>query len=135
MNSQPDSIAIAASHASGTRLPRTFTARHNRVKTTRNYHDLMTKHHDKRQSGRMAEPVQVYLDRADRDRLDPPGRAIRGNEVGRVRRALAALESQVRPPSSAPAGVAPPLPTFGGKGLQAGVDLDDSANSGGKRNS
>ncbi len=26
------------------------------------------------------------------------------------------------------AGVAPPLPTFGGEGLQAGVDLDDSAN-------
>ncbi len=25
------------------------------------------------------------------------------------------------------AGVAPPLPTFGGEGLQAGVDLDDSA--------
>jgi len=95
---------------------------------TRDYHDFMTKRHDRRPSGRVAEPVQVYLDRPDRERLDRLAERLEATKSDVLRRALAALESQVRPPSSAPAGVAPPLPTFGGKGLQAGVDLDDSAN-------
>ncbi|HEV8509777.1 MAG TPA: hypothetical protein VGQ48_04935 [Gemmatimonadales bacterium] len=88
----------------------------------------MTKRHDRRQSGRVAEPVQVYLDRADRERLERLAVRLEATKSDVLRRGLTALESQVRQPAPAPAGVAPPLPTFSGKGLQAGVDLDDSAN-------
>ena len=88
----------------------------------------MKKRHDNSPAARVAEPVQVYLDRADRERLDRLSERLDATKSDVLRRALAALESQVRPPTAAPAGVAPPLPTFGGEGLQAGVDLDDSAN-------
>ena len=94
----------------------------------RHYHDFMTKRHDRRQSGRVAEPVQVYLDPADRERLERLAERLEATKSDVLRRALAALESQVRQPVPAPGGGAPPLPTFNGKGLQAGVDLDDSAN-------
>jgi len=75
----------------------------------------------------VAQPVQVYLDRADRERLERLVERLEATKSDVLRRGLMALESQVRQPVSAPAGVAPPLPTFSGKGLQAGVDLDDSA--------
>ncbi len=87
----------------------------------------MTKRHDRR-SGRVAEPVQVYLDRDDRERLQRLAERLEATKSDVLRRGLAALESQVRRPSAAPPGLAPALPTFSGKGLQAGVDLDDSAN-------
>ena len=88
----------------------------------------MTKRHDRRSVGRVAEPVQVYLDRADRERLERLAARLEATKSDVLRRGLTALESQVRQPAPAPGGVAPPLPTFSGKGLQAGVDLDDSAN-------
>lgn len=86
----------------------------------------MTRTHERRKPARVAEPVQVYLDRPDRERLDRLARALEATKSDVLRRALAALESQVRRPASRlPKSVA--LPVFTGKGLQPGVDLDDSA--------
>lgn len=88
----------------------------------------MKKRHDtsERRVGRGAEPVQVYLDAADQERLDRLTAKLDTNKSDVLRRGLAALESAIRPASgSAAAPVA--LPTFAGKGLQPGVDLDDTA--------
>ena len=74
----------------------------------------------------MAEPVQVYLDRPDRERLRRLATELDATKSDVLRRGLEALESLLRRPASRPT---PPvaLPTFKGKGLQPGVDLDDSA--------
>src|SRR5258708_38379094 len=87
----------------------------------------MKRRHEARHSAGVREPVQLYLDRADRERLERLAERLEATKSDVLRRGLAALESQVRPPAPAPAGGAPPLPTFSGQGLQAGVDLDDSA--------
>lgn len=87
----------------------------------------MKRHHDRRpRAGRVAEPVQVYLDRPDRERLDRLAAQLEATKSDVLRRGLEALESlsrrvtgPVRPPV--------PLPTFRGQGLQPGVDLDDTA--------
>lgn len=74
----------------------------------------------------MAEPVQVYLEAPDRERLQRLATALDATKSDVLRRALAALEALVRRPDRpAPEPVA--LPVFKGKGLQPGVDLDDSA--------
>ena len=86
----------------------------------------MTTTHERRKPARVAEPVQVYLDRPDRERLERLATALDATKSDVLRRALAALESQVRRPASrAPKHVS--LSTFNGNGLQPGVDLDDSA--------
>jgi len=82
--------------------------------------------HEHRKAGRTAEPVQVYLDRPDRERLERLATALDATKSDVLRRALAALESQVRRPASRPAEPVS-LPVFKGKGLQPGVDLDDTA--------
>ncbi len=74
----------------------------------------------------MAEPVQVYLDRPDRERLERLARELETTKSDVLRRGLAALESLSRR-ASAPAAPPSRLPTFGGLGLQPGVDLDDTA--------
>jgi hypothetical protein len=87
----------------------------------------MRRHHDRRKRpGRVAEPVQVYLDEADRGRLERLAAALDATKSDVLRRGLEALESRLR---RRPADVGAPadLPTFGGGGLQAGVDLDDTA--------
>ena len=86
----------------------------------------MTKRHDDKRSGRVAEPVQVYLERPDRERLERLAAQLQATKSDVLRRGLEALESKVRRPAG---GVAPSvdLPTFGGSGLQPGVDLDDAA--------
>lgn len=73
----------------------------------------------------VAEPVQVYLDPADRERLDRLTERLGATKSDVLRRALAALESSTRA-SAEPAGAAV-LPTFAGSGLQTGVNLDDTA--------
>ena len=84
----------------------------------------MKRVHGSRRQGRVAEPVQVYLDRADRDRLERLARQLDTNKSDVLRRGLAALESATRRP--APRDKKPAsLPTFNGNGLQPGVDLDD----------
>ena len=87
----------------------------------------MTQRHEKRRpAGRVAEPVQVYLDRPDRERLDRLAAQLEATKSDVLRRGLEALESLTRR-ATGPAATPVPLPTFPGLGLQPGVDLDDSA--------
>lgn len=80
----------------------------------------------KRPPKRLAEPVQVYLDPADRERLERLTERLGATKSDVLRQGLAALEAQThRARGVEPS--APPLPTFRGQGLQTGVDLDDSA--------
>ncbi len=74
---------------------------------------------------RVAEPVQVYLDPADRARLDRLTARLGATKSDVMRRGLEALDGLTRPRRAR--GSRTPLPTYAGRGLQAGVDLDDSA--------
>jgi len=74
----------------------------------------------------VAEPVQVYLDRPDRERLERLATELDATKSDVLRRALAALESLVRRPAARHRKPVS-LPVFKGKGLQPGVDLDDTA--------
>lgn len=90
------------------------------------YHDIMSYTPGRRKPRRVAEPVQVYLDRPDRERLERLAVALDATKSDVLRRALAALEAAVaRPAARRPEPVA--LPVFKGKGLRPGVDLDDAA--------
>jgi len=82
------------------------------------YHDIMTKSHDKPDS-RVGEPVQVYLDRADRRRLERLTDQLDTTKSDVLRRALESLERQVLDPDQHPAlqviglgagAAGPPLP-------------------------
>lgn len=75
---------------------------------------------------RAAEPVQVYLNPADRERLDRLAARLDATKSDVLRQGLAALEAQTRE-AGLPEASREPLPTFRGEGLQAGVDLDDTA--------
>ena len=86
----------------------------------------MTRAHERRKPRRAAEPVQVYLDQPDRERLQRLATALEATKSEVLRRALAALESQVRRPVSRPPDPVS-LPVFRGKGLKPDVDLDDTA--------
>lgn len=86
----------------------------------------MTNSHSRRKPRRVAEPVQVYLDQPDRERLQRLATALDATKSDVLRRALAALESQIRRPASRPPEPVS-LPVFKGKGLKPGVDLDDTA--------
>lgn len=61
----------------------------------------MTKNHDK--GRRVAEPVQVYLDAADRGRLGRLAEQLDSTKSDVLRRALEALERQLMDPSAHPA--------------------------------
>jgi hypothetical protein len=74
---------------------------------------------------RVREPVQVYLDPPDQERLERLTRGLGLSKSEVLRRGLEALEALDRTPSPEPD--VPPLPTFGGRGLQPGVDLDDTS--------
>ena len=74
---------------------------------------------------RVAEPVQVYLDPADRARLDRLTERLDATKSDVLRRGLEALEALTR--SGGTRGSHVPLPTFPGQGPQPGVDLDDTA--------
>ncbi len=87
---------------------------------------MKARHDPPRKPGRGAEPVQVYLDRPDRERLERLASHLGASKSDVMRRGLEALESRFRRPASrVPEPVA--LPTFAGQGLQPGVDLDDMA--------
>ena len=83
-------------------------------------------HEGKRRPKRVAEPVQVYLDGPDRERLERLAERLDTTKSDVLRRGLEALESLARRPVATSA-AATSLPTFAGQGLQPGVDLDDSA--------
>lgn len=74
----------------------------------------------------MAEPVQVYLDAADRERLARLAERLDATKSDVLRQGLAALEAQTGR-AATPEPDRRPLPTFPGQGLQPGVDLDDTA--------
>ena len=65
----------------------------------------MKKHHDKAKgrSGRVAEPVQVYLGRPDQDRLERLASRLGATKSDVLRRGLEALERQVTDPAEHPA--------------------------------
>jgi len=86
----------------------------------------MTPTHERRKPARVAEPVQVYLERPDQERLERLAAALDATKSDVLRRGLAALESRVLRPAARPRKPVS-LPTFKGKGLQPGVDLDDAA--------
>ncbi len=88
----------------------------------------MTKRHDhsQRRPTRVGEPVQVYLTAPERERLERLAAELDATKSDVVRRALEALEAATRRASTI-ARVSEPLPTYRGKGLQPGVDLDDAA--------
>ncbi len=88
---------------------------------------MKRRHEGPASSKRVAEPVQVYLSPADRDRLERLAEQLETTKSEILRQGLAALESQVRQTDPPATVKAPPLPTFAGEGLQAGVDLDDTA--------
>lgn len=85
----------------------------------------MTKPPSRRPS-RVAEPVQVYLDPADRDRLERLTRDLDATKSDVLRQGLAALEALRREVTTHPGDHAP-LPTFDGNGLLSGVSLDSNA--------
>jgi Arc/MetJ-type ribon-helix-helix transcriptional regulator len=62
----------------------------------------MTKSHDKRAS-RVSEPVQVYLDRGQRRRLEQLASHLGLSKSDVVRRGLEALERQMADPADHPA--------------------------------
>jgi Arc/MetJ-type ribon-helix-helix transcriptional regulator len=82
--------------------------------------------HEPGKGRRVAEPVQVYLEPADRQRLERLTGRLGATKSDVLRRGLQALEAQTAAAQAAPAERLP-LPTFAGRGLQPGVDLDDSA--------
>lgn len=86
----------------------------------------MRRAHERRKPARVAEPVQVYLERPDQERLERLATALDATKSDVLRRGLAALESQICRPAARPQ-QAVSLPIFKGKGLQPGVDLDDTA--------
>lgn len=61
----------------------------------------MTRHHDKR-SSRVGEPVQVYLDRDDRKRLDRLAEQLVASKSSVLRRALESLERELLDPEAHP---------------------------------
>lgn len=83
-------------------------------------------HEQAKRPSRVAEPVQVYLQPPDRERLDRLTGRLGTTKSAVLRRGLEALEAQT---AAATHGVGErvTLPTFAGKGLRPGVDLDDSA--------
>lgn len=80
----------------------------------------------RRRRDRVAEPVQVYLDPPDRERLERLAAELDATKSDVLRQGLVALEAQTRHALPGQA-AARPLPTFAGQGLQPGVDLDDTA--------
>ncbi len=80
----------------------------------------------RRKASRVAEPVQVYLDPPDRERLDRLAARLETTKSDVLRRGLGALDAlTARRSTQGPP--PPPLPTFQGEGLQPGVDVDDTA--------
>jgi Arc/MetJ-type ribon-helix-helix transcriptional regulator len=66
------------------------------------YHEYMTATHEAR-SKRVSEPVQVYLDRGQRRRLDQLAAELGLSKSDVVRRGLEALERQLADPAEHPA--------------------------------
>ena len=91
----------------------------------------MTESHERRgrRAPRVGEPVQVYLTVPDRERLERLAAELDATKSDVLRRGLEALEATLRRDAKGSRKAAPAsLPTYRGKGLQPGIDLDDTAN-------
>ena len=86
----------------------------------------MKSHHDPNHPQRVAEPVQVYLQPSDRERLERLTDQLGTTKSDVLRRGLETLEAQTAS-RTAGHGERVALPTFSGHGLLPGVDLDDTA--------
>src|SRR5665213_790040 len=83
--------------------------------------------HDKpKHPPRVAEPVQVYLQPSDRERLDRLTDRLGTTKSDVLRRGLETPAAQTAA-ATARSGERVALPTFTGNGLLPGVDLDDTA--------
>jgi hypothetical protein len=67
------------------------------------YHEIMKYHHDSKPPGSVREPVQVYLDPADRERLERLTGQLETTKSDVLRKALEALERELSDPSQHPA--------------------------------
>ncbi|MBK7905109.1 MAG: hypothetical protein IPJ78_00935 [Gemmatimonadetes bacterium] len=77
-------------------------------------------------SGRVSEPVQVYLAGPDLDLLDRLSTRLGATKSDVLRRGLSALDAQSA--AARRADVGPPIPVFtGGTGPRAGVTFDRMA--------
>ncbi len=76
---------------------------------------------------RVAEPVQVYLQPPDRERLARLTQRLGATKSDILRRGLEALEAQTSLRPGPNGEVRPPLPTYAGGVLASGVDLDSNA--------
>jgi hypothetical protein len=85
------------------------------------------RHDDKKPAPRVAEPVQVYLQPPDRERLERLTERLGTTKSDILRRGLEALEAQTTTRHGTADGGRLPLPTFAGGTLAPGVDLDDTA--------
>ena len=85
------------------------------------------RHDDKKPVPRVAEPVQVYLQPPDRERLERLTERLGTTKSDILRRGLEALDAQTTTRSDSVEGGRTPLPTFAGGTLAPGVDLDDTA--------
>ncbi len=63
----------------------------------------MNDHHERREPSRVREPVQVYLDEAERTRLERLTRALGTTMSDVLRRGLEALERELSDPAHHPA--------------------------------
>jgi hypothetical protein len=88
---------------------------------------MTQRHQSPKRPARVAEPVQVYLQPPDRERLERLTARLGTTKSDILRRGLEALEAQTTTRSTAADGGRVPLPTFTGGVLAPGVDLDDSA--------
>jgi hypothetical protein len=79
-----------------------------------------------KRSPRVAEPVQVYLEPPDRERLERLTDRLGTTKSDVLRRGLEALEAQTAAAVSA-SGERVTLPAFAGSRLLPGVDLDNTA--------
>ena len=87
---------------------------------------MTRRHHGSGRPGRVGEPVQVYLTPPERERLDRLAAELESTKSDVLRRGLEALEAATRKQRMR-ARRAPALPTYRGRGLQPGVDLDDTS--------
>lgn len=83
-------------------------------------------HDRQKKSPRLAEPVQVYLQPSDRERLDRLTDRLGTTKSDVLRRGLETLEAQTAGAVRG-AGERVVLPTLAGSKLLPGVDLDDTA--------
>jgi Arc/MetJ-type ribon-helix-helix transcriptional regulator len=90
--------------------------------------EIMNYRHDRPKPSKVREPVQVYLDRADQERLDRLTRQLGTNKSDVLRQALGALERELTDPDDHPVlriiGIAGAWPLRPDPGYDAALEHD-----------